>query len=79
VKKYADNSYLLRGVELATPESLHMCVCTQAKKLERLMGIKIEELLSLRCVYLVEMDGREMVSEVPAAAAELMARVGVKA
>lgn len=77
VKKYSDSSYLLRGVELAAPEDLHVCICTQAKKFERLAGIKIEEMLPLKRIYLVEMDGQEMVSEIPASVAELMAQKGI--
>ena len=77
VKQYSPDSYLLRGVELPTMEELHMSLCAQTKKFERLVGFKLGELLPLIRMYLVETREYDMISESTPEMKELMERVGV--
>jgi hypothetical protein len=78
VKKYSPTSYLLRDVDLPPTEELHVCLSTQIKKYERLSGVEIESLMPLRRLYLVEMGGREMISEVTPEIGELLSGLGVR-
>jgi hypothetical protein len=77
VKKYSPTSYLLRGVDLPPAEELHVCLSTQIKKYERLSGARIESLMPLCRLYLVEMGGREMLSEITPEIEELLTGLGV--
>ena len=77
VKKFSPDSYLLRGLYLPTMEDLHMSLCTQIKKFERLIGVKLDELLPLSRIYLVEAKECDMISEVSPEMLKLMEKVGV--
>jgi hypothetical protein len=78
VKRYSPTSYLLRNVDLPPAEELRVCLSTQIKKYERLSGIEIESLMPLCRLYLVEMGGRETISEVTPEIGELLAGLGVR-
>jgi hypothetical protein len=77
VMKHSERSHLLRGGGISTPEELHVCICAYEKKFERLTGIEIKSLLPLSRIYLVEMGGKEIISEISPPLRELMKELGV--
>jgi hypothetical protein len=77
VKQYSPTSYLLRGVDLPSTEELHICLSTQIKKYERLTGIEISSLFPLMYLYLVEMGGKETMSEITPETDMLLKKAGV--
>jgi len=77
IRQYSPESYLLRGQDVPTMEDLHMSLCAQTKKFERLAGIEIKGLLLLTRIYLVETQECDMISEVTAEMRALMSGVGV--
>lgn len=76
-KHYSPDSYLLRSQSLPTMEELHMSLCVQIKKFERLAGIEIKELCPLMRLYLVQTNERDMISVATQEMTEIMARLGV--
>ena len=64
VKQYSPTSYLLRNRVLPKREELHVNFSIQEKKYERISGVKVEELLGLQQIYLVEIGKKEMISEI---------------
>ena len=77
IRRYSPTSYLLRDVDLPTTEELHVNLSVHEKKFERLTGIEIENLLPLQQVFLVEIDGKEMISEVTLENEKSLKEVGV--
>lgn len=77
VKHFSPSSYLLRDVEIPAMEELHMSLGVQIKKLERLTGIKIKELLPLGGLYLVETKECDMLSEITPEISALLTQLGV--
>ena len=77
VRHYSPDSYLLRDQEPPTMEELHLSLCAQIKKFERLAGVEFQELLPLMRLYLVQTKERDMVSVATPEMKALMARVGV--
>ena len=63
IRQYSPTSYLLRNRELPAKEELSVSFSVRGKKYERLGGIKVEELLALQQIYLVEIGAKEMISE----------------
>jgi hypothetical protein len=78
VRNFSPESYLLRDAEVPSPEELHISLCTQIKKFERLTGIAIEELFPLRCLYLVETKETDMLSAVAPHMSEIFRKIGVE-
>jgi len=78
IKHFSPRSYLLRGTRLPSTEELHMSLSVQTRKIERLCKIKMEELFPLMNLYLVEIDGNEMISEKTEEMKSILERVGVK-
>jgi hypothetical protein len=77
IRQYSPHSYLLRGIALPPAEDRHVSLPVQTRRYERLSGIRIQDLLPLGQLYLVEIDGREMVSEITPEIAGIMAKAGV--
>jgi hypothetical protein len=77
VRHFSPESYLLRGVSLPDMEALHMSLCTQIKKFERLAKVEIKGLLPLSRIYLVETKEHDMISEATPEMKSLMAEMGV--
>jgi hypothetical protein len=77
VRHFSPDSYLLRGLTVPTMEELHMSLCVQIKKFERLSGIDLNKLLPLARIYLVEAKECDMISVVTPEQEELMAGIGV--
>lgn len=77
IRHFSPASYLLRDMEIPTMEELHMSLSVQIKRYERLSGIKIEEVLPLAGLYLVETKECDMISEVRPDMKKLMGRLGV--
>jgi hypothetical protein len=77
VMKYSDSSYLLRGDNSLSPEELRVCICACEKKFEKLTGVEIKSLLPLSRIYLVEVGGCEIISEVERPLGEMMKELGV--
>ena len=77
VRQFSPDSYLLRGIDLPTMDELHMSLCAQTKKFERLAGVGLRELLPLTKIYLVEAKECDMISAVTPEMTGLMAGVGV--
>jgi hypothetical protein len=64
VRHVSPRSYLLRDVELPSLSELHVNLDMQIKRYERLSGIKIEDLLPLSGLFLVETKECDMLSEI---------------
>jgi hypothetical protein len=77
IRHFSPDSYLLRGLNLPAMEDLHMSLCVQIKKFERLAGIEIKELLPLSRLYLVQTKEREMISVATPEMKEIMSKAGV--
>jgi len=77
VKHFSPDSYLLRGHTVPTMEELHMSLCAQIKKFERLVGVELKTLLPLTRIYLVETKQCDMISAATLEMKELMAGMGV--
>jgi hypothetical protein len=77
VRCFSPESYLLRDLDLPTMEDLHMSLSVQTKKFERLAGVRLEELLVLSRIYLVETKECDMISAATPEMVELMAKMGV--
>jgi hypothetical protein len=77
VKHFSPESYLLRGIEVPSMEDLHLSLCVQKKKFERLAGFEINDLLPLTRVYLVETQKYDMISMATPEMRALMAKIGV--
>lgn len=77
VRHFSPDSYLLRDLAVPTMEELHMSLCTQIKKFERLAGIEFKELLPLTRIFLVETKECDMISAATPEMTELMAGLGV--
>jgi hypothetical protein len=77
VYPYSQTSYLLRGKPLPAKDDLHTCVSTQKKKFERLAGLVLEDLLPLQHIYLVEIGGQDLISEITPELKMLLEKVGV--
>jgi hypothetical protein len=78
VRYFSPTSYLLRGLAVPTMEELHMSLCTQIKKFERLTGVGIAALKPLMGLYLVETKELDMLSETTPKIQELFLRIGVE-
>jgi hypothetical protein len=78
VRYFSPTSYLLRDKDIPSMDDLHMSLCTQIKKFERLSGIKIESLLHLRGLYLVETKEADMLSLVTQCMLDTLSELGVK-
>jgi hypothetical protein len=79
IKHYSPDSYLLRNITLPTMEELHISLCAQIKKFERLAGVKMNELLPLARIYLVETKECDMISAIKPEMESILAKVGVNA
>lgn len=77
IKHFSPRSYLLRGLKLPSAEELHISLPLQIKRIERLTNIKIEELFPLMHLYLVDIGGNEMISEVTDEIKSIMKRMGI--
>jgi hypothetical protein len=77
VRHFSPDSYLLRGQTVPTMEDIHMSLCVQIKKFERLSGIELKKLLPLSRIYLVETKECDMISAVTPEMRGLMAGIGV--
>jgi hypothetical protein len=77
VRSFSPTSYLLRDEDVPSMEELHMSLCTQIKKSERLSGIEIATLFPLMGLYLVQTKEVDMLSEVTPEMQELFLRLGV--
>jgi hypothetical protein len=77
VKSFSATSYLLRDIDVPSMEELHMSLCTQTRKFERLADVKITGLLPLAGLYLVEAGEVDMLSEATEQMCELFSRIGV--
>jgi hypothetical protein len=78
VKQVSPRSYLLRGVDLPSPEELHINLNVQYKRYERLAGVSIKEMQPLSELYLVETKECDMLSEVTQEIQEIYSRLGVE-
>jgi hypothetical protein len=78
VKQVSPRSYLLRGIDLPTPEELHINLNVQYKRYERLAKVSIKEMLPLSGLYLVETRECDMLSEVTQEIQEVFTRLGVE-
>jgi hypothetical protein len=77
VKYFSPESHLLRGIELPTMEELHMSLCAQIKKFERLAGVEIKKLSLLSKIYLIETKECDMISEATPEMLDLLSGLGV--
>jgi hypothetical protein len=77
VRHFSPTSYLLRDTDVPSPEELHMSLCAQIKKFERLAGVSIPELLPLTGLYLVETKETDMLSVVTPGISEIFLKTGV--
>jgi hypothetical protein len=77
VRSVSPTSYLLRDKDVPSMEELHMSLCTQIKKFERLADIEIASLHLLTGLYLVQTKEVDMLSEVTPEMQELFLRIGV--
>jgi hypothetical protein len=77
VMKYSNRSYLLRDTDISTPEELRVCICAYEKKFERLSGFELKRLLPLSRIYLVEVGGVEIISEIESSVSELLKELEV--
>jgi hypothetical protein len=68
---------LLRDTDVPSPEELHMSLCAQIKKFERLTGIAIDKLLPLAGLYLVETKETDVLSVVTAQMSEIFSKIGI--
>ena len=78
IKHFSPGSYLLRGICLPSPEELHISLSVQIRKIERLCKLEMEELKPLMNLYLVDIDGNEMISAETEEIAKTMEKIGVK-
>jgi hypothetical protein len=76
VRSFSPTSYLLRDTDVPTPEELHVSLCCQTKKFERLTGIAIIDLLPLKELYLVETKETDMLSVVTLRMSEIFSGIG---
>jgi len=77
VSELSPTSYLLRKKELAAKDDLHTSISPYKKMFEKHLGMKLDELLPLKGIYLVEMGDQEFISEIPPECEELLIRLGV--
>lgn len=77
IRHYSPDSYLLRGQSLPTMEELHMSLCVQTKKFERLAAIEIRDLFPLMRLYLVQTKELDMLSVATPEMTGIMAKMGV--
>jgi hypothetical protein len=78
VKHFSPKSYLLRDIVLPDLTELHINLCLQIKRYERLTEISIEDLRPLSELYLVETRECDMLSEVTPEMQEILSRLGVE-
>lgn len=78
IKYYSPTSYLLRDRDILTAEELRISLCTQIKKLERMIGITMKELKILSGIYLVEAGEYDMISVVTEDAKKLLNKLEVE-
>ena len=64
-------------MNLLSTKELHINLNLQIQKSERLCGFKIDELLPLKELYLVVVDGHEMISAETEEIKNIMKRIGV--
>jgi len=76
IKHFSPRSYLLREIDLPSEEDLHMSLGVQIRKIERLCNIKMKELFPLLNLYLVDVDGNEMISTGTEEINKIMERIG---
>jgi hypothetical protein len=78
VRNFSPTSYLLRDIDVPSPEELHVSLCCQIKKFERLAGIAIADLLPLKELYLVETKETDMLSVVTPKISEILSEIGAE-
>jgi hypothetical protein len=78
VRNFSPTSYLLRDIDVPSPEALHMSLCAQIKRFERLTGVAIVDLLPLSELCLVETKETDMLSVVTPRISELFSKIGVE-
>jgi hypothetical protein len=78
VRRFSPTSYLLRDIDVPSPEELHISVCTQTKTFERLTGIRIDGLRPLSGLYLVETKQVDMLSLATPQITEIFEEIGVQ-
>jgi hypothetical protein len=77
VRHFSPASYLLRDIHVPSLEALHMSLCTQVKKFERLIGVAINDLLPLTGLYLVETQEMDLLSVATPQMLEIFSKIGV--
>jgi len=78
IKHFSPGSYLLRKICVPSPEELHISLDVQIRKIERLCKIKMGELFPLMKLYLVEIEGNEIISADTEEIIKTMERIGVE-
>jgi len=81
LRKWSPKSYLLKGKELCDEKELHCSLSAQFSLLKRRVfkehGVEINDLKILEDIYLLYMDGHEVVSKIEQPQRELMNRYGI--
>ena len=81
VNKYSSRSYLLRGIALGDAEKLHCSMNAQyslfTRRLFKEHGIDLKELRILEDIYIIYMDGYEIISRISDGQKELIDRLGL--
>ena len=76
LKKHSPNSWFLQ--EEVSPTDLHLNVSLQEKKIERIIGRRLQDITALKYIYVVVVDGHAMVSEISSEAQLMLDELGVK-
>ena len=81
IRKWSPNSYLLKDRQLCDEKELHCSFSAQygllSRRIYKESGVNIECLKILSDIYLIYMDGHEIVSRITKEQRELMNRYGI--
>ncbi len=77
IRQLSPRSYRLKDKVIPDPEDLHICICNQIKKIEEKKKIQFDELIILKDVLLIELDGRKIITAANDVQTELSRKLGV--
>lgn len=77
ITEYSEKSYLTAGMDITPAKEMGVCLCAQKKRIEEYSGMKIEDLLILKDIHLIEGKGIRMLTEPGQEASELLDELGV--
>ena len=77
IRQLSPRSYLLLNKTVSSPEELHICVCSQIRKVEEKKKIRFDDYAILKDIHLIEIDGKRIITAAGEEQKMLAGKLGV--